>query len=535
MQVACSRCRTRYRIPSEKLEAGPIKVRCKECDHIFGVRKKARVQPDSAPAVPVEAASPAPETTGSDAAQGPPPKTTDATPSAAASPSEEEELLSDAGFGGDDFDFGGPDKATSEEDAAKEDESAEQEPQEDAAEEGAALSDAFGFDDMEFSGASGDDGAEQTAEQTEEQAEEQPPSATVEFDLSDFDSSVFDDDDAEATLSTESKSVEQAAEEASDAGAEQEDESPPLRLGGSSGEPSEAMGEFETNALDGDDGEGEDGLAGSAPQDFSGNNFGDFSESAEGGFPSSEPHGFPGDLADEALEQVGIDDLLTPPPEDPFDEEEDDAPRLDLRKGDRRTDSVAVPAANPAKKKGFPLVLALLLSTIIGSAAFVGYNALIQPDAAFHFLNPEAIMQWLERGQVGNVLKLTEPVEGAYLDRPKKDRLYVVSGWITNASPVAKSAIEVKGAIFGPDGAKVAEATAFCGNVIAQEQLMVLDEKEIALRLTGKKDAASASLEIKPGDKAPFMVVFFSPPKGVGKFTVEVTSSLEPGNEAEKK
>jgi predicted Zn finger-like uncharacterized protein len=529
MQVACSRCRTRYRIPSEKLEAGPIKVRCKECDHIFGVRKKARVQPDSAPAVPVEAASPAPETTGSDAA-----------PSAAASPSEEEELLSDAGFGGDDFGFGGLDKATSEEDAAKEDESAEQEPQEgaaedDAAEEGAALSDAFGFGDVEFSGASGDDGVEQTEQQAEEQTEQQPPPATVEFDLSDFDSSVFDDDDAEATLSTESKSVEQAVEEASGKGAEQEDESSPLRLGGSSGEPSEAMGGFETNALDGDDGEGEDGLAGSAPQDFSGNDFRDFSESAEGGFPSNEPHGFPGDLADEALEQVGIDDLLTPPPEDPFDEEGDGAPRLDLRKGDRRTDSIAVPAANPAKKKGFPLVLALLLSTIIGSAAFVGYNALIQPDAAFRFLNPEAIMQWLERGQVGNVLKLTEPVEGAYLDRPKKDRLYVVSGWITNASPVTKSAIEVKGAIFGPDGAKVAEATAFCGNVIPQEQLMVLDEKEIALRLTGKKATASASLEIKPGDKAPFMVVFFSPPKGVGKFTVEVTSSLEPGNEAEKK
>jgi predicted Zn finger-like uncharacterized protein len=650
MQVACSRCRTRYKIPNEKLEAGPIKVRCKECDHIFGVRKKKSPQDTPAPQPPPVAVDvPSPdEGAGEEGGQEqeeptaseppvesdlpcgpteePPGPSEEAAPEGDAAPEEEPEAASDD-FGFGDLDLGGDEPSeepASEEDTFKEvatsdeedvgeeavaDEEAgeevsqEEDVSEELAADAAGDNDTFGFDALDMDSSEvADEGEEQSqiaeadaapeeaaaeeavaelgdeeqqsdafsadeavgeeevadesggeggedddfgfgaldlsdadfgeddlgsvdlpfqdgevaeepqdrgenlglddfgADEAEEPAAEEPaaeePAAdaaggSVEFDLSDFDSSVFDDD-ADAKLSVSSKGIEQSIEDIFDTEPEPEPVAAPSGGDEASGDFTAGLRELDLGAFDSDDTEFGAGDGGPSP---------------------------------DALERVEIDDLVTQPPIPPKPGPAE--PRLDLRKGERRSEALATPVYEPAKRKKLPVIWALLISIAMGTAAFFGYNFLVQPDAAFYFLNPGAFMEWLERGQTDKVLMLTDPVEGAYLDRANKERLYVVSGWITNTSPTTKSAIEVKGEIYGPDGSKVAESNSFCGNVISREELEVLGDKEITERLTRSVGAGLTNLDVKRGDKVPFMVVFVAPPVGVEKFTIEVVGSTE--------
>ncbi len=84
MRVNCSRCKTRFEFPAEKLADGILKVRCSKCGHVFGVRKKSAV-----PAAEEPKAPPPPEAETAFAAAAAPEVPEFREPPASAAPPEE--------------------------------------------------------------------------------------------------------------------------------------------------------------------------------------------------------------------------------------------------------------------------------------------------------------------------------------------------------------------------------------------------------------------------------------------------------------
>ncbi|MDP2344573.1 MAG: zinc-ribbon domain-containing protein [Deltaproteobacteria bacterium] len=61
MIITCEQCQTRFKVPDQKLEAGPVRMRCSKCNHVFTAGAEGTPTPQPMAAVgPTPAAAPAP-------------------------------------------------------------------------------------------------------------------------------------------------------------------------------------------------------------------------------------------------------------------------------------------------------------------------------------------------------------------------------------------------------------------------------------------------------------------------------------------
>ncbi len=202
----------------------------------------------------------------------------------------------------------------------------------------------------------------------------------------------------------------------------------------------------------------------------------------------------------------------------------EDMPRLDLQRGPRRSETAARSPLVPKDRRRSPLFWVVLVAAL-GTAAFTGYNLYRHPEA-FTFLSPQKIRDLWRRHQVETRLAV-ENLEGFYRDLPGGRRVFVIRGEVLNRSGIPQSLIRVKGNLFDARGRTVASREVFCGNVLGDRDLATLPAEAIDARLQNEVGNALQNMDIAPGGRVPFMVVFLPAPEGVTTYNVEVTEARE--------
>lgn len=489
MRISCSRCQAQYNLPDEKLGRGAAKIRCKQCGHVFVVKRRADeptpVEPkfddfDFAAASNPVAAGPAPEEVGPEVVPPPPDTPMEDEVAPLARPVDGEEP-GDADFSG--FD------------AAPEPTPGEAAP-------------AFGEVDLSLPDFEAPDAGSLGALDAD--------SLFAGLDAKDFD-----------LLGEESSfPLPQGASAAEGSG---------LSLGpdtGAAGRPPPGdtgfddllFNSFETNSAEGSG--GPKALSAEDKEDFFSSpdelpslgelDLGEFGDGG-GGFGL-------GEAPPEPPERVRREDLVSPArasrdasPLGALDE----APRLDLQKGPRRNEPGARPSPLVARDRRRSPLAWVVLAAALATAGYTAYNAYWHPEA-LTFLNPSRVRElWHSRDVEARFV--AEGVQGYALDVPGR-RVFVIQGRVVNKSGAPQSLIRVKGNLFGPGGAATATSEVYCGNVLDKRELAALPWATVEARLQNQVGEALSNVDIAPGAKVPFMLVFRSPAAKVENFNVLVSA-----------
>lgn len=254
---------------------------------------------------------------------------------------------------------------------------------------------------------------------------------------------------------------------------------------------------------------------------------GEFEEAGGGfGFDEGVAEPAPPRPSERRAEQVRREDLVSAPvshKEVPLQGLADDMPRLDLQKGPRRTEPTGKRSRLVARDHRRSPLFWGVTAVALGSAAFTGYNLYRHPEA-LTFLDPSRIREiWRERDNEARLA--TEDVKGYAQMLAGGRRAFIVRGKVVNHSGTPQGLIRVRANLFGQDGSRVAVSEVYCGNVLSERELSTLSRAAVEARLQNQVGEALSNVDIAPGAKVPFMVIFLSPPARVEKFNVQVTAS----------
>ncbi len=100
--------------------------------------------------------------------------------------------------------------------------------------------------------------------------------------------------------------------------------------------------------------------------------------------------------------------------------------------------------------------------------------------------------------------------------------LLIVEGAAVNNNKFQVTEIKVRSRVLDSAGNVLAQQESYCNNILADEELRNLTEKEIYKELGNPKGGNLANENIPPQGKAPFMIVFTNPTKEAGEFIVEL-------------
>ncbi len=196
------------------------------------------------------------------------------------------------------------------------------------------------------------------------------------------------------------------------------------------------------------------------------------------------------------------------------------APRLDIQRGPRlpERDAKASPVMARDRRRS-PLFWAVVL---VGAVvlAYTGYNLYFHRDEAFQYFNPEKVRALWQSRQMEARLGV-EDLTGYYPALPGSRRAFVIRGEVVNRSDTPQSLIRVQATLYGAAGNSVATKDVYSGNVLSDSDVASLSEEAIESRLQNEVGDAMTNMEVPPGGRVPFTVVFPSPPDGVEKFSAK--------------
>jgi len=114
--------------------------------------------------------------------------------------------------------------------------------------------------------------------------------------------------------------------------------------------------------------------------------------------------------------------------------------------------------------------------------------------------------------------------DGAFLINSEEGEVFVIRGEVINNFSKPRASIQVKGILYGPTGA-VQQKTAYCGNVLTNEQLATLPMAKITAAMNNQFGDSLSNMGIKPGATIPYVIVFTDVPKEIKDFAVEAAGS----------
>ncbi|MCD6485836.1 MAG: zinc-ribbon domain-containing protein [Syntrophobacterales bacterium] len=100
--------------------------------------------------------------------------------------------------------------------------------------------------------------------------------------------------------------------------------------------------------------------------------------------------------------------------------------------------------------------------------------------------------------------------------------IMVIEGFAVNNNKCAVSDIRVKGKILDSSGDILAEEESNCGNILTDDELKGLTDKEIVKELSNPYGREFSNADIEPGANIPFMLAFIMPAGKASEFLVEL-------------
>ena len=200
---------------------------------------------------------------------------------------------------------------------------------------------------------------------------------------------------------------------------------------------------------------------------------------------------------------------------------------------EREEEPVPVPPpiaqqAPPSRRRISMPFMVLLVLVLVGGGAYGAYTVLESLDIKIPFLESlkgAATSEATDRGNMHASL-LEGLISGEFVDNKSVGRLFVIKGKLRNDYREARNFIRVKGILYLKDGKVAQDRIVYCGNVLSDTDLQVLDKDTITQKLGNRFGADKSNFRVPSGKVLPFMVVFSDIPQQVGEFSVEVVDSV---------
>ena len=172
--------------------------------------------------------------------------------------------------------------------------------------------------------------------------------------------------------------------------------------------------------------------------------------------------------------------------------------------------------------------MVLLVLVLVGGGAYAAYTVLESLDIKIPFLESLKGVATSEGTDPGNMhASLLEGlISGEFVDNKSAGRLFVIKGKLRNDYREARNFVRVKGILYLKDGKVAQDRIVYCGNVLSDTDLQVLDKETINQKLGNRFGADKSNFRVPSGKVLPFMVVFSDIPQQVGEFSVEVVDSV---------
>jgi len=101
--------------------------------------------------------------------------------------------------------------------------------------------------------------------------------------------------------------------------------------------------------------------------------------------------------------------------------------------------------------------------------------------------------------------------------------LLVISGLAVNEYEYPVGRIKLRGKILDNTGKLLGEVETFAGNILTEEEMNRLSDKEILAELQKPEGSDMPNAGIRSRASIPFMIVFMNPPKEVDEFIIELS------------
>ncbi len=190
-------------------------------------------------------------------------------------------------------------------------------------------------------------------------------------------------------------------------------------------------------------------------------------------------------------------------------------------------------ASPPAKGKAmriWALGIIMLVLIAIGGALFVfpeyGQLAMGELHALFPGLAPPAATTTdTAPAAIGPAQVKIVDVRQRFVSNSLLGNMRIVEGLAMNNSPYPMTRIKIRGELVDLVGVMVKESSAFCGNLLTDEELGIMSEEQIFRELAIPQGSDVPNDRITPQGTIPFMLVFIREPAGVAKTLVIPTAA----------
>ncbi|MCF6265212.1 MAG: zinc-ribbon domain-containing protein [Desulfuromusa sp.] len=181
--------------------------------------------------------------------------------------------------------------------------------------------------------------------------------------------------------------------------------------------------------------------------------------------------------------------------------------------------------AVPGKKGGpiasiIRILLLLILGILIIGGVFVYMNGTDQLNRTIQQIFGQQSERPVQTGQI-----TIGELKGEFIQNEQSGELFLIRGKVINNFTEARSAIQVKGVIFDPNGKPLLQKTVFCGNQIDDQKLRSLPFSELEKIMRNQFGNELSNMKIDSQQSIPFDIVFNDLPKNLTEFSVKVTSS----------
>jgi len=119
-------------------------------------------------------------------------------------------------------------------------------------------------------------------------------------------------------------------------------------------------------------------------------------------------------------------------------------------------------------------------------------------------------------------------VKGRFVKNWISGDIFVIEGVVVNKYDYPISKIKVRGKTLDTSQKVLDEVESYCGNLLTDEELSNLTEKEITGELSVPMGSDISNNNIAPKENIPFMIVFTNPSKESDEFIVELAKSSLP-------
>jgi len=168
-----------------------------------------------------------------------------------------------------------------------------------------------------------------------------------------------------------------------------------------------------------------------------------------------------------------------------------------------------------------PVLLVIVLILIGVAAAIFLWAPEIIPDS-LSMLRPAEKQEITDMG----VRRLSfKSVTGSFIDAENSGNLFVIRGEITNDYSKSRSFVLIKGSILDDKSQVVKRKLAYAGNNFKEEEIKSLPLEKINKAMKNRYGMGRKNVNVAPGAKIAFTIVFENLPKNLSEFTVEAVSS----------